>query len=160
MNDLTPPDPTKTVSLGFWPSVSPTKGMCDSTIDFAPIFPPRKHGQNRAFASTTFLGGTEGQKSDGIVFAGSGGMRSFVWKVVYHGLRSGKARFLSWNLFFDRTSFFKIDCLLIRRHQKKSHQVFTLTSTKIKRKRCTSHAPGSWSAAGIKRKTVKLIRCY
>ena len=73
-NDLIPPDPTKTTSLDFWPSVPP-KGSRESTI-----LPPFSHPENigKTVISHLPLGGTEGQKSNEIVFVGSGGMGSFV----------------------------------------------------------------------------------
>ena len=89
-NDLIPPDPTKTISLDFWPSV-PRKGRCESTI--LPMFSGGKYGQNRAFVATFRGNGRPeiqrnsfcGVRRDGVVRV----------KIVYHGLSSGKARFLS-----------------------------------------------------------------
>ena len=100
-NDLIPPNPTKTISLDFWPSVPPK----------ARISPPRKHRQNRAFAAT--LRGNRRPEIQRNSFHGVRRDEIVRMKVVYHGLRSGKARFLSWNLFFYRTSFYSIPCSLM-----------------------------------------------
>ena len=73
-NDLIPPDPTKTVSLDFWPSVPP-KRSCESTI--LPMFSGWEN-KGEIVLSQLPLGGTEGQKSNELVFVGLAGMRSFV----------------------------------------------------------------------------------
>ena len=74
MNELIPPDPTKTISVDFWPSVPP-KRRFESTI--LPVFSGWEN-RGKIVLSHLHYGGTEGQKSTKIVFVGSGGMRLFI----------------------------------------------------------------------------------
>ena len=73
-NDPIPSDPTKTISLDFWSSVPP-KGSGESTV--LPMF--SGWGKRGKIVHLQLPGGvTDGQKSNEMVFVGSGGMRSFV----------------------------------------------------------------------------------
>ena len=77
MNHLIPPDPTKTISVDFWPSAHPN-GRCESTI--LPLFLGWEN-RGKIVLSHLPFGWAEGQKStERIVFVGSGGMRWFIWK--------------------------------------------------------------------------------